>query len=252
MSTTVLRKNSTIVQRQDGVELRQADTTTIPLSHLKTLNVSDVKPTSFNPPSRRQNTQKLEDSIRANGQQEPVHVVIMEDGSMELADGNRRHRALQNLGEPKVRALVYTGGRDVLERLYVELNSPKMTLKNSQMTAATILGGPTFNTSVAKTAEYLKKLFAEDERAILIKNNVGPYLVSVAKKIANYSDSSGQRVQTAKEGTKDFDSFVKKSILWLNRHRTQQKAIAYMRLGFAAPGMRKAIDSDKTTLPRMG
>lgn len=230
----------------------QTEKIDISRSTRKTLNVSDIRPTRFNPPSRRLKTGPLEKSIGEIGQREPIHVVEMEDGSYEIADGNRRHRALQNLGVTKVDALVYTGGRPVLDSLYVELNAPKMTLKNSQMTAAALLGGPAFNGTVSSTVEYLQRLFAEQERSILVKNNIGPYLVQVAKKIARYSDRSGGRVVSCAEGSKDFDAFVKKALLWLNRHRTQQKSIAFMRLGFSARGLRRAIDNDSSSLPRMG
>lgn len=240
-----------VIRKIDIQNVEPVKKSEIPISALKELVLTAVKPTSFNPPIRTLKTSDLEESIELYGQQEPIHVVKMEDGSLEIADGNRRHKALLNLGKKQVRALVYDGGKAVLHKLYIELNAPKMTLKDSQMTAAALSGAPAFNSSVEKTSTYLKSIFAADELPILVKNNVGPYLVSVAKKVARYTDKNGSRVLAAKEGTADFDKFVKKTILWFVRHKTQQKSIAYMRCSLASANLRKAIDNDKPTLPHV-
>lgn len=210
-----------------------------------------VEVTSFNPLQRRQKVDDLKANIAAYGQLEPAHLVW--DAANErfiLADGNRRFTSLQLLGKETIRAFVYepqgnASVQDVVNFLFVELNQPKMTLKNGQMLQGRLLGAPDFNPTVRASAKFFEKHFSPEEIVGLVKQNVTPTLLANAKRIAAYC------VPGVGKDTPTYTNRVRKTLYWLIRRKTQQECIAYMRLGYSAEALRKAIDADKEHAPRM-
>lgn len=212
---------------------------------LQDIDLTLIAHTPFNPAGRREKVANLKESIGEFGQLEAIHVV--RDGSrFIIADGNRRVETLRQLGVNRARAYVYEGGQEVLKQLFVELNQPKMTLKNGQMLQAALQGGPSFNGTVSSAEKYLNEHFSEQERELLVRQGVTPYGLSVAKRIAAYTMPG-----TSKE-TATFHSRVRKTLFWLMRHQTQQAAIAYMRQSYSSEALKKAVDRDSDTVPHMG
>lgn len=212
--------------------------------------VDDVLPAPFNPPNRTEKVDDLKKSIAAQGQLEPGHAVRFPNGTVVLADAHRRKEAIVQLGLPTIALNVYDGGdtdteaTEMLHQLYVELNAPKMTLKNAQMVVSHLKGGPTFSNQVASTVNYLKRLFDPEEYAMLVRANVGSYLVSVAKRVTKYAFELNP-------GTKSFDNKVRVVLLWLIRHQTQQASIAYMRNKFSPKVFANAINRDQSYVPKV-
>lgn len=209
-----------------------------------------VEMAPFNPPQRVANIETLKTSVAELGQLEPVHVVKRPDGRFVLADGHRRFTTLKTLDRHSIRAFVYETDEGewehLLHELYVELNQPKMSLKNAQMVQSRLQGGPAFDGVVLSTANYLQKIFREDEIPMLVKAGVGSYMVSVAKRVTKYV-TKGE-----KQSGPGFDRMVKRVLLWLLRHHKQQECIAYMRNGFSDTRLRNAIEKDYNYVPRMG
>lgn len=212
--------------------------------------VTQVRNAPFNPPNRTEKVEDLKRSLAKEGQLEPGHAVRFPNGTIVLADAHRRKEALIQLGMPTIDLNVYDGGdtdaeaTEVLHELYVELNAPKMTLKNAQMVVSHLKGGPTFSNQVASTVNYLKSIFDPDEYEMLVRANVGSYLVSVAKRVTEYA-------YELKRGTKQFDNKVRVVLLWLIRHQTQQASIAYIRNKFSAKTLRNAIDRNQSYVPKV-
>lgn len=213
---------------------------TVPIGNTMLLKTLAVEPTPFNPPNRTNSTDDIEESLTRVGQLEPVQVVRLSSGALILADGNRRLRALKKLGREFVKAVVYDGDMILVHQLYTELNAPKMTLKDAQMCVSHMKGGPAFRSSVKNTVSYLNKIFEPQEMPILIKANAGSTLVSLGKRIVKYCHG-----KPGKDILPDrYDRYVKQTILWLIRRKTQQSAIAYMRLNYAAGALWKAVEND--------
>ena len=218
----------------------------VPASQLMKVRVDAIEAATFNPPNRTNDVENIEESLQRVGQLEPVHVVRLKSGAMVLADGHRRWRAFKKMGREFIGAMVYDGDMILVHQLYVELNEPKMTLKDAQMCVSHMKGGPAFRSTVKNTVAYLSRIFEPDEMAILTKANAGSTLTSLAKRIVKYCHG-----KPGKDILPDrFDRFVKQTILWLIRRKTQQSATAYMRLNFAAGALWKAIDNDEA-VPRV-
>jgi ParB family transcriptional regulator, chromosome partitioning protein len=75
---------------------------------LREVPVSDIRPNPWQPRSHfdEQELQELADSIREHGVLQPVLVSQQADGSFQLITGERRWRAVQLAGMPKVPAMV--------------------------------------------------------------------------------------------------------------------------------------------------
>lgn len=213
------------------------------LSHRKLMSVplSLVDPTPFNPPIRMDVKRRagLKDSLKTYGQLEPIHTVLI-DGRYVVADGNCRRQSLIEAGAEAILAYVYEGGMEMLHRLYEETNE-RQTLKNGHMLIAALKGGPTFNTSVKSTLAQLHSLFPHEERQMLINGKVTPTMFNVAKKMAKYMlTGAGIGIETPTGQRR-----VRNNLLYLMRNDAQQAAIAYMRLGYSAEALRKAVDDDR-------
>lgn len=216
------------------------------------IELSLVDYTAYNPVQRRQNVDDLAASLKSDGQLEPAHLVYnKEEGRYTLADGNRRSAALKQIGSNVIRAHVYTAEnseetQQLVDFLFTVLNTPKMTLKNGQMLQAALQGGPTFNTTVRSSLNFLLDHFTPNEIEGLVKDGaVTPTLLSNAKRIAGYC------VPGVGKDTPTYFARVRKTLYWLLRHKVQQEAIAYMRLGYSSEAMKKAIDNNQEHLPRM-
>lgn len=228
--------------------------TAIPPHHrfpARDLPLDHVRFTPYNPVQRRAKTDDLEASISASGQLEPAHVVWdPRVNEWTIADGNRRAQTLRNLGKTFIKAFVYEAKNldeidSLIDALFVELNSPKMTLKNGQMLQAALAGGPSFNSTVRSSQRFLETHFSDPEIAGLVKAGVTPTMLQVSKRIAAYC------VPGVGKDTPTYNSRVRKTLYWLLRRKTQQECIAYMRLGYSAEALRNAIDNDKEHAPRM-
>lgn len=208
--------------------------------------VADLVTTRWNPPVRRARFESLAKSLEDSGQFDDLLVVEMEDGSLEIADGNRRHRAASHLGWEHIRAKVFTGGMPVLKSIYSQANGEKFALRTKQETAAALLGGPA-GKAASRCAVDLQEMFqAADERDWLVRMEVGSYLVSVAKRMAAYADSRGVAFAEAGEDRK---ALTKRAVVWLRERNMQQQAVAFMRQRYSAKRLRGAMDANRDSLP---
>lgn len=213
--------------------------------------VAKVDPPFFNPPQRARDVGSIVESIRTEGQLELVHLVRFPNGRFQIADGTRRTTALKQLNKPFVQAFVYEGGenettaKEVLFRLYEELNKPKMTLKSAHMAQAHLRGGPAFEPRIKNAVALANKLF-DGEIPSILKEKFGPNMLSNAKATAKYCMPG----QPHKGDV--FTALFRKTLLWQTRMQTQQQCIAYRRQGFSAARLRNAIETNAKHVPGMG
>lgn len=202
-----------------------------------------VDPPFFNPPQRVAKVDNLVESLTTEGQLELVHLVKFPNGRYQIADGSRRCTALKKLGASHVNAHVYDGGandataREILFRLYEELNKPKMTLKNSHMTQAHLRGGPAFDSRVKGPVAKANSLF-DNEIPTILKESFNSTLMSTITRTVKYV-TPGQPQKGDRHVT-----LMRKTSLWMVRLHQQQKAIAYMRLGWSAARLLNAIENN--------
>ena len=64
--------------------------------------------------------EELKESIKLNGVIQPITLAQLEDGTLELMAGGRRHRACSELGLPTIPAIIRTGETDI-SKLEIEL-----------------------------------------------------------------------------------------------------------------------------------
>lgn len=209
------------------------------------VNTGHIIPTPFNPPSRTSDrvVKGLVESMRVQGQLVPL-ILVKGDGDDRylVADGNRRLTAANVLGIRKLDAVIYDPGKndpdDVLRHLFVDLNKDTVRWSDGEMVRAALLGGPVFTSVVKSTVAYLQKLFPGEIPAI-VRESACSYSLSVAKRVVRYCHPSA-------EG-KSFDQRVRVTLLWLVRHKQQQKAIPYIRLGMSPRLLWHAIETDRLT-----
>lgn len=213
---------------------------------IKTVQLSDVDPSPFNPPGRTDaaKIKKLVESIKEHGQLVPGQLVQKPNGRLAIVDCHRRVAAMRSLGMTSIRAVVYeptegSSWQKVVEQLFVELAEPTMTFKNGHMLLAALRGGPVFNATVKASTLYIQKLFSPDEIQMLVREKVAPYTVSVARKVAEYILEKG-----VGRDTPLFDQTVRKVLLWLIRGKRQQAAIAYTRNKLSPKLLKNAINRD--------
>lgn len=204
-----------------------------------------VNSASFNPPIRTANKtgdiDALGQDIKDNGQLEAIHVVEFPDGTFHLADGHRRVAGMKKVGIKTATAVIYSPGtssaHEVLAELFKGLSSKKRRLANRDMVEAGLRGGPIFNSGVQSTVSQLETLFPAGIPTI-VKDNAGSYVLSIAKRVVAYC-------YKAKPGTATFTEKTANALLWLIRNKQQQKAVAYIRVGFSADALRRAIENNK-------
>lgn len=216
-----------------------------------TVHLSNILPAPFNPPCRTKDVEKVKEDLEAVGQLENVSLVEKPDGTFVIADGHRRIKALEMMGKQVVRATIYTGGKDwekIHGDLFVKLNASKRRLANRDMCEVGLAGGPIFNNTVDSTVSYIKRLFPNGEVPSILKEAIGSYVLTTAKSTVDYCWTSAEFAR----GTKAFDTKVRMVLLWLVRHKLQQKVIAYKRLGYSNRILRNAIEKNLPYCPKMG
>jgi hypothetical protein len=215
------------------------------------VSIVSIRMTPFNPDARTaaRDIPDLMDSILAKGQLESAYGVRFPDGHVVLADGNRRLTAMTQAGFTNMRVVVYDpapyNAMDVLHTLFVDLNELKRRLSNSDAVKGALKGGPTWNSAVKSTNDYLNAIFPQGIPAI-VAAAAGSHVVSVAKSTVKYCYKS----LDPKRNEKAFNDRVANTLLWLVRNKQQQKVIAYRRLGFSEDSLRRAIENNKPT-PRL-
>lgn len=209
-----------------------------------------ISASSFNPLGRTNNVKALVESLREFGQLESVHAVDF-DGRLVVADGTRRLASAPEAGLKTLRTAVYTpkGGVEtataLLERLYVELNQPRQTLKNGQMLSTALQGGPTFNSAVKLSLSILSRIFTAAELEMLNSKGITPTTLQAARKSTHYVLR-----EAVAEATPTFQARLRKHVLYLVRNSAKQAVSIYMRLKYDPEALKNAIDNNRP-VPRV-
>ena len=86
------------------------------------LNVDEIIPNPYQPRTNFDSVPTLAESIKQDGQKEPIEVVFSkEQGKYIISDGERRWRAVKSLGLPKIRAFVLKDDVDLLHSAMVSM-----------------------------------------------------------------------------------------------------------------------------------